>query len=380
MLAENKGMVVIFSTSYLPFLGGAETAVKGITDEVDDFSFVMLTACFERNLPRAEKMGNVIVYRLGAGTRLDKFFLPLTAFFKFLSLKKSLGKPILFWAVMVSYSSLAALFLKYFYPQIPLLLTVQEGDSAAHIRYSRFGLIGLFWRRLLKRADRIQVISHYLKELCLDFGARAPIEVIPNGVDLEKFKVKSENLEVRNENLKTVITVSRLVYKNGIDTLILALAEVKKRIPDVELHIVGDGPLGKSLARMVYDLGLENDVKFFGNISHDKIPQYLAGAHVFVRPSRSEGLGTAFLEAMAAGLPVIATPVGGIKDFLRDGETGLMTKIDEPQYLAGEICRLLTDGSLREKLARNGKKLVEDNYQWRAIASRMRNIFVFLLS
>jgi len=86
----------------------------------------------------------------------------------------------------------------------------------------------------------------------------------------------------------------------------------------------------------------------------------LALADVFVRPSLSEGLGNVFLEAMAAGLPIIGTPVGGILDFLKDGETGLFCRIKNPKSIAEKIKEILSDDRLREKLIQNGQKLAEE--------------------
>ena len=95
---------------------------------------------------------------------------------------------------------------------------------------------------------------------------------------------------------------------------------------NVKLLIVGDGPLRENLKFKIKNLKLENKIELLGEVSPDKVPQYLAEADIFVRPSLSEGLGTAFLEAMAVGLPIIGTPVGGIPDFLKDDETGLFAR------------------------------------------------------
>src|SRR3989338_7534047 len=119
---------------------------------------------------------------------------------------------------------------------------------------------------------------------------------------------------------KVVITVSRLVKKNGVMDLIDAM----RFLPEsVHLLIVGTGELEDALKRIAADLGHAHRVHFLGHLSQDDIPPYLWASDVFCRPSLSEGLGNAFLEAMAAGVPVIGTPVGGIPDFLKDGETGL---------------------------------------------------------
>ena len=338
--------IVIFSTAYLPLLGGAETAIKGITDNIAGTHFIVLTARFKKSLPAADKMGNVTVYRLGLGSFFDKFLLPFVSFFKFISIKKNLDKPILFWGMMASYGSIGAWLLKFFYPRIPFLLTIQEGDSEAHIKRSRFGLVNIFFCLLVRKADRIQVISSYLKDFVRKMGAKVSIDVVPNGVELLQFK--NQNAKVKNGHI--IISISRRVYKNGLDILEKAFESVKKKFPDAELRILDKTPF-------------------------DQIPQELWRADIFVRPSRSEGLGTAFLEAMAAGLPIIATSVGGIKDFLVNGETGLEVKVDDPKDLNEKIELLFTNKALREKLIKNGLKLVEEKYQLSKIARDMEKIF-----
>jgi glycosyltransferase involved in cell wall biosynthesis len=105
------------------------------------------------------------------------------------------------------------------------------------------------------------------------------------------------------------------------------------------------------------------------------MPQYLHISNIFIRPSRSEGLGNSFLEAMAAGIPVIATPVGGIPDFLKDGETGLFCEVDNPRSIAQKVEKLLKDKESREYIVKNARKMVEEKYQWEAIAERMKEIF-----
>ncbi|OGF51401.1 hypothetical protein A3I27_00210 [Candidatus Giovannonibacteria bacterium RIFCSPLOWO2_02_FULL_43_11b] len=352
-MQNKRGTIVIFSTAYLPLLGGAETAIRGISDNIEDFRLIVLTSRFKKSLPVKEKIGNVMIYRLGLGNRFDKFFLPLTSFVKFIFIKKNLDKPILFWGMMASYGSIGAWLLKFFYNKIPFLLTIQEGDSESHIKRSRFGLVNLFFRLLVKKADRIQAISNYLKDFCIKMGAKVPIDVVPNGVDLKKF-IPPSRMETRRPESKVIISVSRKAYKNALDTLEKAFLIVKIKHPEAELRMISDA-------------------------LHQSVPILLWEADVFVRPSRSEGLGTAFLEAMAAGLPIIGTPVGGIPDFLIDGETGLFAKVDDPSDLAQKIELLFTDRALREKLIKNGLKLVEEKYQWSKLARDMEKIFTSLL-
>ncbi|HBT81660.1 hypothetical protein A2757_00680 [Candidatus Giovannonibacteria bacterium RIFCSPHIGHO2_01_FULL_48_47] len=334
--------IIIFSTAYLPFLGGAETAIKGITAHISSLRFIILTSRFEKSLSRREKSGNLIIYRLGFGNRFDKFLLPFLSAFKFASIRKNLQGPIIFWGMMASYGSIGTWLLKFLYPKIPFLLTIQEGDK--EWERNRF-----WWWLILKKTDYVTAISSFLLEQVRKLGYKGRAEVVPNGVDVERFM----NKDLRFKNGRRIITVSRLAYKNGVDILEKAFEIVKKKFPDAELRIISDA-------------------------RHEDIPKYLWEADVFVRPSRSEGLGTAFLEAMAAGLPIIGTNVGGIPDFLKDGETGLFAKVDDSKDLAEKIELLFSDEALRQKLIKNGRRLIEEKYQWSRVALKMKNIFMEL--
>src|SRR3989338_8239109 len=122
-------------------------------------------------------------------------------------------------------------------------------------------------------------------------------------------------------------------------------------------------------------LKIDDRVLFLGDIDNDVVPRYLAIADVFVRPSLSEGQGISFLEAMAAGVPIIGTPVGGIVDFLHDGRTGLFCEVNNQESIAHKIKIYLDDQELSAAIKTNARKLVEKNYDWNLIAVKMKNIF-----
>ena len=159
--------------------------------------------------------------------------------------------------------------------------------------------------------------------------------------------------------------------------LLRAFAELKKRGfgGKLSLQILGSGPLEGRLKLLAVELGVSGSVEFYGHIEPAALPKYLYNADVFVRPSRSEGLGSSFLEAMAAGLPVVATPVGGIPDFLSDGKTGLFSRVDDPVDLAEKIKRVLDDPKLSARLAANAKQLVQARYDWELVSKSMDRIF-----
>ena len=164
--------------------------------------------------------------------------------------------------------------------------------------------------------------------------------------------------------------MSRLVKKNGVEDIIKAAQDLR-----FKLLIIGKGEQEEYLKDLTKKLNLEDNVLFLGEVSHKDLPQYLWISDVFVRPSLSEGLGNAFLEAMAAGVPAIGTKVGGIPDFLREGETGLFCEVQNPKSITEKIKTLLKDENLRLRLIENGRKLVEEKYSWDFIALEMKNIF-----
>ena len=381
---QPKPTVLIFSTAYLPMVGGAELAIKEITDRLgQDFNFVLFTARLKRSLSKHECLGAVDVFRFGFGAIpfLDKLFSPfLAAYFARKFIKKN--KTVLFWSMMATYTSGAPFILKVLglNKGVPILLTLQEGDSESHLKFSNLGLTGFSWMMAVRLADKIQVISRFLRDFSMRIGAPAEkIVIVPNGADLNIFNKDVAPEELRelkikhgiNDKQKVVITASRLVHKNAVDVLIKAIAE----IPDAHLFIAGAGPEEKTLKELASLLRLEKRIHFMGNMSHGALSKYYNIAHVFARPSRSEGLGSAFLEAMGAGLPIIGTNIGGIPDFLKHNETGLFCEVDDPRDLAIKIKRFLHDPDFRKKIGQNAKKLVYENYSWDKIAVTMGGIF-----
>ena len=357
-------------------------AVKEITDRLDslggdedDVRFDLITAKMDRKLPRFECIGNVDVYRIGFGIKFDKFLLPILGFSRAIKLNKK-NKYNLVWAVMASYGGFAAMFFKKKNPKTPFLLTLQEGDSEKHI-LKRVGIFYPLWKKIFSSADYIQVISNYLADFAKKYGAKCPIEVVPNGVDIDKFQ--NPKSEIRNKlkikNFKqeiNLITVSRLVEKNAVGDII----EAMKYLPEnVKLLIIGTGELENKLKLKTKNEKLETRINFLGHINHKELPEYLASADIFIRPSLSEGLGNAFLEAMEAGVPVIATPVGGIPDFMKDEETGLFCNVSDPKSIAEKIKIYLENEDLRNKIIANAKEMIEKNYDWNLIAERMKKIF-----
>ncbi|TSC73643.1 MAG: hypothetical protein G01um101448_662 [Parcubacteria group bacterium Gr01-1014_48] len=374
---------------YYPLVGGAEIAVKEITDHIskDEIAFDMVTLRYDRSLPKVEQIGNVTVYRVGFSkkgpTPEDLISFPLyliKVFYPWLAFVKALMLSIRYrynasWAIM-SYAGFPSLFLRIV-RRVPFILTLQEGDSLSHIT-GRFRIRAVFplYKLVFKKASAIQSISKFLASFARSMGATGASTVIPNGVAFSQFAQKFSDEELltlgrslgAQQTTRYIVTTSRLVPKNAVDILIMSL----KYIPhDIELIIVGDGPDRAMLEGLSVSEAVAKRVHFVGYKDLSEIPRYLAVSDVFVRASRSEGLGSSFIEAMAAGLPIIATGVGGITDFLKDGETGLLCKVNDPKDLAEKILLLLSHAELREKVAATGQAYVLGRYDWSFIRQQM---------
>ena len=175
--------------------------------------------------------------------------------------------------------------------------------------------------------------------------------VIPLGLDLARFDVVR-----RAHDGRVVGNVARLVEQKDHRALVDAAPAILERFPDVRFVVVGDGPLHAELERRAGGLPFE----FTG--AREDVPELLAGFDVFVFPSRFEGLCLAVIEAQAAGVPVVATPVGGIRETVVDGETGLLVPVGDRTGLAEAVGRLLDDPELAARLAAEARRRVRDRY------------------
>ncbi len=389
--------ILIFSLTYIPYVGGAELAIKEITDRLDpsEYAFDMITLRFDRKLPAVEKIGNVTVHRIGftadnvkvsdralpLSCKLAKILFPFTSFFKALSLhRKRLYDMI--WAMMANQAGFGALFFKYAHSSVPYFLELQDGNSLQQIK-ARRPLLSLLWpiyKRVYLKADSIKAISNFIKDLAREVGFHEKIDVIPNGVDVQRFSApvsEDDLIEMKAKLGKKMgdvflFTASRLVLSRGVEDVIRALSHLPE---NVKFLIAGDGEDRKKLEAIARECSVADRVIFAGHVEHVEMPKYLKVSDIFVRPSVIEGMGSAFVEAFAAGIPVIATPVGGIPDFLSDPDrspddepTGLFCNVRDPESIALSVKKYMENPTLTARIVKNAKALAEEKYDWNLIA------------
>ncbi|PSO46413.1 MAG: hypothetical protein BRC24_02110 [Parcubacteria group bacterium SW_4_46_8] len=381
MSDEDLQHVLIFAPNYLPAIGGAEIAIKEVTDRIDtdEIQFDMVTPRLKSSRKQKEQVGNVMIHRVGFGYTIDKLLFLVAGVYRAARIHDQ--NPIdACWAIMVSYSGIAATIFSYLHPSVRYILTLQAGDPLDEIEEKMRWCRWLF-EQIFYQADHIHAISTYLKDWARDIGYDGPVAVIPNGVDIELYgkdhsddaieDVYAELGKEPSDTTRYLITTSRLVRKNGINDVIRALPELPEY---VEFVIVGSGPLESDLKDLARRLEVEARVHFIGLVPHQEIPRYLDAADIFIRPSRTEGMGNSFIEAMAAGVPVVGTLVGGIADFLTHHKTGMVVEPKDPSSIVRAVNTLLRDLTLREEIAINAKNMVRENYNWDHISKEMQSI------
>jgi glycosyltransferase involved in cell wall biosynthesis len=237
-------------------------------------------------------------------------------------------------------------------------------------------------RETLKQADKIVVVSNATKDYVLSLGAKSSrVEVLHNGVDLDRFKplpkIKEEmrkKLGIPND-VKIVLTVRRIVYKNGVDTLIDAANIAVKKKQNLVVIVAGKGPDMASIQKQIEHMGLEKNIKLAGFVADQDLHAYYNIADLFVLPSKSgEGLPLVALEAMACGLPVIATNVGGINEIIVKG-FGKLVPANNPEMLAKAIVEFADVNRESGEL----RAIVEEKFGWDKNVARLIEIYEELI-
>jgi glycosyltransferase involved in cell wall biosynthesis len=209
---------------------------------------------------------------------------------------------------------------------VSVVIQTRHGQRAGHGWKSRVS-----YRWAAKLVDRVIAVSDDAARLCVDADGlpRSKVQRIWNGIDLSQFAYHGPATK------PVAISVARLSSEKDFPTLLRATALAATQWPDLQLRIVGDGPERPALERLSRELGLTTRVEFLGE--RRDVPALLKGAGFFVTASLTEGISLTLLEAMAVGLPVVATAVGGNPEIVQDGVTGLLSPAGDPDALAATM-------------------------------------------
>jgi sugar transferase (PEP-CTERM/EpsH1 system associated) len=256
---------------------------------------------------------------------------------------------------------------------------------------------GIYWRdmgkmkmrrrimqRLLSlRTHKLYAVADFLREYYIHVvGVPARrIDTIYNGVDIEAYAPIDQNAR-RDEKVKLgfpagqilIGAVGTLYWVKDPQIFLKAASLVVRERDDVSFVWVGDGPLRDQLHKVARELNLEGKLTFLG--SRDDVPRILAALDVFVLPSLIEGFSYSILEAMASGLPVVATDVGGNAELIQDGVSGYLMPTKKPRLLADILLRLASDESLRTQLGQRARQRVEENFSLQGMVQTYQQMYL----
>ena len=219
----------------------------------------------------------------------------------------------------------------------------------------------------LKNSNMISTVSSTILQEINNYGIKNKIiKVIGNGVD-EKIYYPSIN----NTQNKYILYTGRLSERKGLYDLLDSMYYINRKHPKVKLYISGKGPLLSTLKQKVNKLNLDLVVKFLGYLPFKIMPLLYRNAYVHVVPSYYEGLPTVLLEAMASGVPVVATSIGGSRDVISNTVDGFLVPTKNPLELAEAIITLLFDSDLRDRMGKNARTKIINKYTWEKITDNI---------
>jgi glycosyltransferase involved in cell wall biosynthesis len=251
--------------------------------------------------------------------------------------------------------------------KIPFIIWGRGGDVYQPSYYIRMtsGLI-------LRDADAIIALTEDMRIKLKEISSRE-IFVVPNGIDLDQFNNMFSNV-LKEEDFKKIICVGRFHPIKGHQYLIKAMKRVHDEIADAVLILIGDGEERERLEALSIKLDIQKSVQFTGEVPHEQIHSHMHQADIFVLPSISEGFPSVILEAMACGLPIVASRVGGIPDIITNDTNGYLVEVKDSNDLANKMIILLQDDVLRKKISDNNRLLVK-KYSWENVIFELEKIY-----
>jgi len=335
-------------------------------------------------IPKHATLDSVNIYHPRYFRLPGKWFHPLSCYTQYAGLENVADllvkrfKPDVIHAHSATAPGFIGLLLKNKYG-LPLICSLRGSDINTYPHYGKFSMY--LTRKVIAEADRLISVSTALKDAAnLIEQPKKEIEVIYNGCDSDMFAFKKGDRDRVRDSLgihrkdKVVIFVGSISRSKGIFELIKAYEKVCAGTPGLHLFLVGNGP-------EEYFPGFENmhtargRIHQLGHLPQPDIARYLNAADIFVLPSHSEGVPNVILEAMACSLPVIATKVGGIPEIVKNGITGYLIEKGDPDALASAIGVLIRRNELAKNMGCEGRKIIENNFQWERNAKRVLKIY-----
>lgn len=383
--------ILFLNYEYPPLGGGAGNATAYLLKEfakVPDLKVELITSAIDKKY-QLEKVGtNIRIHRLPIGKNQKNLHFQsqkdlLVYFWKALIFSRKLLKNEYFDLTLAFFSVpcgfLAWLLKKQF--KMPYVVSLRGADVPGYSE--RFTLLYKILTPLIEKiwqeAASVIANSQGLKDLARKTNPAQKIEIIPNGIDTQQFRPSLYDFggEASKMGLNPpksftdfqILCITRITPRKGVRYLIEAFHQLSKKYSNLNLQIVGEGNEKANLEKLVKELGMEKQVNFVGLVPHEKLPAYYQSAGVYVLPSLNEGMSNSMLEALAAGLPLLATDTGGTEELITDGVNGFVLKMKNAEDIAEKLEILINDEELRKKMGAESRRKAE-NMGWQHVAEK----------
>jgi glycosyltransferase involved in cell wall biosynthesis len=360
--------ILMINFEYPPLGGGGGVATYDIACELAKRHTVHVLTTVFRDLPKTETIEGVVIHRvrvLGRTSLPTSTFLSLVtfapaAFFAGIRIMRQTKFDVLYAQFVIPSGLPAALLSKLF--RIPFVLTFIGGDvydPSKAISPHRHFLLRTLIRWIASAADARTAISHDTKTRTIELhGVTEDITVVPIGLQPTP-EVSASRKELGLSDTDIIcLSIGRLVSRKGYDILLSAW----KKVPDAKLVIIGNGPLKSQIVERIAEYGLTDRVQLLGQVEEQKKQQLLSVADMYVSAAQHEGFGIVFLEAMHAGLPIVAANDGGQTDFLTHAQHALLVAPHDSEGFSDAVTTLIQDKELRQKMGQKNKEDVQEYY------------------
>ena len=349
--------VLICTPLYPPDIGGPATYSKLLEEKLPKFGFSVKVLSFGlvRRMPKIVRHLVYFFRVLKDGARFDIIYAQDPV---------SVGLPSLLAAKVLRRKFILKIVGDYAWEQFQ----VGGGEFVAPEKFQteKYDFVTEARRRterwVAKRADKIIVPSKYLKKIVLMWGVpEEKVSVVYNAFDVPSkgFSKEEARRELGLEG-PTLISAGRLVPWKGFGDLVEIMPDLLKKIPNLKLVIIGDGPERENLKFKIKNLKLGEQVFLKGQLKHEEVLECLHSGDVFVLNTGYEGLSHQLLEAMAAGIPIVTTDVGGNPELIKNGESGFLVDYADKNELKNAIIDLYGNGELRDKFTVNARQKLKE--------------------
>lgn len=367
---------------FFPYLGGIETHVREISKRLVKLGINVQVYSTDPSgkLPKKENIDGIEVHRFRSFAPNSLYYFSPSLYFELRKLKQA---KLIHVHSYPDFPSLAAALAKGSIRK-PIVHTPHYWGSLHVMGTSMWRTLAknsynrLFGKYTFSKFNKIVSVSEFEKEILVrKFGLdENQIKSIPNGVDTEEIKDTTR----KNTGVSTLLYVGRLEKYKGVSFLINIFPKIKSFFPEARLIIVGKGSYKAELISLANNLGVQDSTEFLEDVPEEKLRQLYLSSSLFVTLSQYEALPVALLEAMAHGLPVIATKVGGVPEVIQSGENGFL--LDYPpneKTLINRVKSLLENTETLSKVGSRARQTILSRFSWDDIAQNLLNLYQEIL-